>query len=130
MRGVEQAGFCYDRQARLSSAWAGSRSAVRCDWAYSPALGRFLQVDPIGTDGGLNLYAYVRNDPVNLLDPIGLETQYSINVGGTTALFLGLGGNFSVGISVPDRWSDFGGYQLFGTAQGNGMIGAGLYLCT
>jgi RHS repeat-associated protein len=32
---------------------------------YAPALGRFLQADPIGTDGGVNLYAYVENDPLN-----------------------------------------------------------------
>jgi RHS repeat-associated protein len=39
---------------------------------YSPILGRFLQVDPIGFAGGMNLYAYVGNDPVNLRDPSGL----------------------------------------------------------
>ena len=29
-------------------------------------------VNPIGLDGGLNLYAYVENDPVNWVDPWGL----------------------------------------------------------
>jgi RHS repeat-associated protein len=39
---------------------------------YSPAWGRFLQTDPIDTQGGVNLYAYVGNDPLNLVDPLGL----------------------------------------------------------
>ena len=40
---------------------------------YYPALQRFISQDPIGLRGGINLYRYVRNDPVNLLDPWGLE---------------------------------------------------------
>ncbi|MBN8553355.1 MAG: RHS repeat-associated core domain-containing protein [Caulobacterales bacterium] len=42
---------------------------------YNPTLGRFMQTDPIGIAGGVNLYAYVGGDPVNMRDPFGLEKE-------------------------------------------------------
>lgn len=40
---------------------------------YSPELKRFLQADPIGYAGGMNLYGYVGGDPVNYTDPSGMS---------------------------------------------------------
>jgi RHS repeat-associated protein len=43
---------------------------------YSPALQRFISEDPIRFAGGdVNLYAYVRNDPMNYTDPSGLDRE-------------------------------------------------------
>ncbi|MBI5196253.1 MAG: transglutaminase [Nitrospirae bacterium] len=39
---------------------------------YDPEVGRFISEDPIGFEGGINLYAYVLNNPVLLIDPLGL----------------------------------------------------------
>jgi len=42
--------------------------------AYSPQIGRFLQTDPIDFGGGdVNLFRYVSNNPVNWVDPLGLQ---------------------------------------------------------
>jgi RHS repeat-associated protein len=43
--------------------------------AYSPNLGRWITKDPIQEKGGLNMYAYCGNDPINNVDPEGLDIK-------------------------------------------------------
>lgn len=38
---------------------------------YDPTVGRFIAEDPIGIEGGANLFAYAGNDPINQRDPTG-----------------------------------------------------------
>jgi RHS repeat-associated protein len=58
---------------------------------YDPVLARWTTPDPIGEAGGINLFQFVGNDPINNLDPLGLtylsNTEYLLSWG------LGLGSN-------------------------------------
>jgi RHS repeat-associated protein len=40
---------------------------------YDPVLGRYIQADPIGLLGGANPYLYANADPLNIIDPRGLN---------------------------------------------------------
>ena len=42
---------------------------------YDPGLARWLSQDPIGFAGGLNRYAGMANNPVNVVDPSGLQPR-------------------------------------------------------
>ena len=53
---------------------AGSGLELALYRAYDPELGRWLSEDPLGEDGGVNLYGYVLNRPLVLYDAFGLDT--------------------------------------------------------
>jgi RHS repeat-associated protein len=46
---------------------------------YDPSSQRWPNRDPLGEEGGLNLYAYVDNDPIDWIDPFGLQGADSVS---------------------------------------------------
>ena len=68
---------------------------------YHPALGRFLQPDPMGFGAGdLNLFRYCGGDPVNQVDPSGMIWGEIPGVaGGIGGGVIGAVGGFSYGVA-------------------------------
>lgn len=60
---------------------------------YYAALGRFLQSDPTGFDGGdMNLFRYCGDDPVDLSDPTGLFAGFANMIGALRENWIGADG--------------------------------------
>ncbi|MCI5227696.1 MAG: RHS repeat-associated core domain-containing protein, partial [Candidatus Electrothrix sp. AX2] len=56
---------------------------------YAPGVGRWINRDPIGEAGGINLYGFVGNGPVNWVDPNGFTTLTGTLTGAELGSFAG-----------------------------------------
>jgi RHS repeat-associated protein len=59
---------------RLPGQYEDQETGLHYNWHryYDPQRGSYLTPDPLGTPDGPNPYAYVRNNPLNAVDPWGL----------------------------------------------------------
>ncbi len=48
---------------------------------YDPTIGRYIESDPVGLNGGLNIFGYVNGSPMGYSDPLGLcKVEASCNL--------------------------------------------------
>jgi RHS repeat-associated protein len=74
---------------RLPGQWQDQATGLYYNYQrdYNPDTGRYLTPDPLGFPDGADPYAYVNNDPLNKIDPLGL---YQIDIHYYMTYFLGV----------------------------------------
>lgn len=75
-----------------------SPSGLNLTWyrAYDPQAGRWLSRDPIGEAGGINVYAYATNDPVNFIDRNGENPASAVRGAWWAGTRIGAGINYGI----------------------------------
>jgi len=63
-------------QTNVTHSWCGAsepKTRIGLLRYYNPVTGRWASRDPLGEEGGLNLYGFVSNAPIFRYDPLGMQ---------------------------------------------------------
>ncbi|MFN0018520.1 MAG: RHS repeat-associated core domain-containing protein [Pirellulaceae bacterium] len=94
--------------------------------SYDPALGRFMQQDPINISAGdTNFYRYVGNNPVSYVDPTGLECVTTTTTKTQTNNIVKAGETTETGVKVVGAVVVAGGGVALGTGIATAAAGIG-----
>jgi len=88
---------------------------------YDPRTGRWLTRDPIGYDGGTNLYEFCANNPVTGVDPSGLIVNFLVGAGTSVGIGIGVA---TAEYMMTGKWNYSWGQAAFDAATG--AIGVGV----
>ena len=111
---------------RLPGQYFDTESSLFYNWNryYNPNIGRYISPDPIGQEGGLNLFSYVGQSPIMFKDMSGLDIYVIVNnndpVIGTHV------GTFVTTLGKPDKnvlYDAGGSFQLSTRGSGDAFFG-------
>jgi len=123
--------------ARPKTHTPGSRVSNLGQRFYCPGLGRWINRDPIGEDGGLSIYVYTANRLVSSIDPVGLsltwenETCSGCNAGPGGVHDGWTGGGLKKCLDSPPIWESGGAVHFSHDCalRGNSRAGRTSTLC-
>jgi RHS repeat-associated protein len=93
-----------ENNLRFPGQYYDAETGLHYNWNrfYDPETGRYISADPIGLDGGMNLFAYVGGNPIGKIDYKGL-----------TPLYPGQGVPLDMSVSVPVQVKCCEGYRPY-----------------